>query len=196
MKLLRLALLGACAALTACSNLSGLGGTDKFTCTAPSGIPCRSISAVDHAVRTGQLDAASREAMGQAGGEAGRGAGRDPFGDASGEPSTRPLSQPARPRLVPASGAGNEDVDASLGAIRSEPTVIRIWIAPYEDAEGDLNEASRVYLQIDAGRWLIDHNRARIRREFAPAAARPARVTQGASAPTVAVSRDAPREEK
>jgi conjugal transfer pilus assembly protein TraV len=58
-----------------------------------------------------------------------------------------------------------------VGAIRTEPTIIRIWIAPWEDADGDLNDQGYVYLQIDAGRWLIEHNREQIRRTFAPAQA-------------------------
>jgi conjugal transfer pilus assembly protein TraV len=40
-----------------------------------------------------------------------------------------------------------------------------------------------VYLQIDSGRWLIEHNRERIRREFSP---------QGGSAMAVIPSRLAP----
>jgi hypothetical protein len=56
----------------------------------------------------------------------------------------------------------------TLGAIRSDPTVVRIWVAPWEDADGDLMDQTYVYLPVDSGRWLIEHNRQRIKREFAP----------------------------
>jgi conjugal transfer pilus assembly protein TraV len=32
---------------------------------------------------------------------------------------------------------------------------VRLWIAPWEDSEGDLHEASVVHLVIDQGRWQM-----------------------------------------
>jgi conjugal transfer pilus assembly protein TraV len=37
--------------------------------------------------------------------------------------------------------------------------VIRLWIAPWEDADGDLHEASLVHVVVDTGRWLIERVR-------------------------------------
>ena len=34
-----------------------------------------------------------------------------------------------------------------------------LWIAPWEDADGDLHEASFVHVVIDTGRWLIERVR-------------------------------------
>ncbi len=53
-------------------------------------------------------------------------------------------------------------------ALRTEPRVLRLWIAPWEDSDGDLHDQSFVYLSVDPGRWTIEHNRAPIRREYAP----------------------------
>ncbi len=52
--------------------------------------------------------------------------------------------------------------------IRSTPRVLRVWFAPWEDSDGDLHDQSYVYLTIDSGRWLIEHNQQRIRDQYRP----------------------------
>ncbi len=202
----RLALAGTALHLAACTNMSGLGGGSEFQCKAPEGIPCQSISGVHHNERVGNLPAQRAALVLNA-----------PKPEAATQPSAYTAAQAeGGPTLVeqavtaptmpvyrkPATIRG--DQAPALGAIRSEPTVIRIWVAPWEDADGDLNDQSYVYLQIDSGRWLVEHNRAQIRREFAPqravpvvvggpaepAATRPADVTSkpgpaGAAVPAV-----------
>lgn len=145
-------------ALGGCSNLSGLGGSTEFGCKAPVGTPCMSVSGVNANERAGNLPF-QRTASNTAGSP-----------DASG-PS--PAAQPASSRagLLPVSDAAPAGFIPALGALRSDPTVIRIWIPPWEDADGDLVDQSFVYLQIDSGRWLIEHNREAIRKTFAPRAA-------------------------
>jgi conjugal transfer pilus assembly protein TraV len=51
------------------------------------------------------------------------------------------------------------------GSLRSNPRILRLWIAPWEDADGDLHEEAVVHVIVDTGRWLIEHVRpeARIR---------------------------------
>ena len=43
--------------------------------------------------------------------------------------------------------------------MRSEPRVLRLWIAPWEDSDGDLHDASLVHVVVDTGRWLIERVR-------------------------------------
>lgn len=131
--------------LVGCADMSGLGAASKFNCHAPEGIPCMSVSGIDANQRAGTLPLLRPEsalAMAAAAASA---------------------SAPARPqgpqRLLPA------------GAIRSDPAVVRVWIAPWQDSDGDLNDEGYLYMQVDSGRWLIEHNRSRIQRAFAPAAA-------------------------
>ena len=138
-------------ALSACSNLSGLGGSAEFGCKAPVGVPCMSVSGVNANERAGNLP--SQRAASNA---------INPT-DAS-----APSSPSSRPALVPVSDTAAGGFTPPLGALRSDPTVIRIWIPPWEDADGDLVDQSYVYLQIDSGRWLIEHNREAIRKTFAP----------------------------
>jgi conjugal transfer pilus assembly protein TraV len=168
------ALAGTVSLFAGCSNMSGLGGSSEMTCSAPPGVPCMSVSGVHANASAGTLPSQ-------------RGAAAAGQGDGT-------------PQAVPALHRGGEQLarltplipsaeDApSLGAIRSEPTLIRIWIAPWEDADGDLHSDSYVYLQVDSGRWLIEHNRERVRRQFAPmpaSASAPAAVPAGAVGPAV-----------
>lgn len=145
------ALVGATLSIAASGcSMSGLGGSSEFQCKAPEGIPCQSVSGVYANDMADNLPSGRSHPV------------RSPASEGGTE--TVPVATAHAPGLV-----GSAAAAPALGAIRSEPTVIRIWMAPWEDADGDLNEESRVYLQIDNGRWLIEHNRDRIRAEFAPA---------------------------
>jgi conjugal transfer pilus assembly protein TraV len=160
--------------LGGCMNVSGLGGTDTYACAAPKGVPCRSVSGVYANAQAGTLSLASADAS----------------GEAMRHPTASPIDAGRNASGPPAFGPSPASAtqQGSLGALRSDPTVIRVWIAPFEDTDGDLNDQSFVYLQIDSGRWLIEHNREQIRREFAPV-----RSTQAASvAPAGRVSAAAP----
>ena len=62
--------------------------------------------------------------------------------------------------MVPASAASASAATAPTPtALRSPPRVMRLWIAPWEDADGDLHDASFVHVVIDTGRWLIERVR-------------------------------------
>ena len=43
--------------------------------------------------------------------------------------------------------------------IRSNPRVLRVWIAPWEDSDGDLHEEAFIHVLVDTGRWLTEHVR-------------------------------------
>ena len=63
-------------------------------------------------------------------------------------------------------------------ALRAGPRVLRLWIKPWEDADRDLNGESLVYVQIDNGRWLVDHVQRQARDAYAPI--RPTRLPTAA----------------
>jgi conjugal transfer pilus assembly protein TraV len=48
---------------------------------------------------------------------------------------------------------------AATGAVRAVPRVMRVWVLPWEDTDGDLHDQSYVYMTLDSGRWLVDHTR-------------------------------------
>jgi conjugal transfer pilus assembly protein TraV len=57
--------------------------------------------------------------------------------------------------------------------------VLRLWIKPWEDADRDLNGESLVYVQVDNGRWLVDHVQRQAREPYAPI--RPTRLPTSAA---------------
>jgi conjugal transfer pilus assembly protein TraV len=67
---------------------------------------------------------------------------------------------------VPSSLRGSALSDGA--PLRNAPRVLRIWIAPYEDSDGDLRDQSHMYVTVDPGTWQIEHARRAIRERFAP----------------------------
>ena len=174
------------------SNLSGVGGTPTYACKAPAGAQCTSVSGVY--ANAGQ---GARQLLGSDAPRAvGSGALGTPVADAtshgplvrSGAGAPAPKVSPAetRPAPAPASGATTVAPTAPSGAVpaqstaalRTAPRVLRLWIAPWEDSDGDLHEASTVNVLIDHGRWLIERVR--------PAPRGPRMGVTPPAAPTVA----------
>ena len=121
-------------ALSGCaSTLSGVGGADGYACKAPEGAMCTSVSGVYANTAQGM------------------------------QKPTKPAekkSPPAAPALYGATSiAPGKLAPASSTSIRSNPCVLRLWIAPWEDADGDLHEEALVHMVVDPGRWLIEHVR-------------------------------------
>jgi conjugal transfer pilus assembly protein TraV len=124
------------AALSGCaSTLSGIGGTDGYACKAPEGALCTSVSGV------------------YANSAHGRPHSPQP-------PEKTPAKAPAS--TEPATVPSTRPVTLS-GPIRSAPRILRLWVAPWEDADGDLHEEAVVHVVVDPGRWLIEHVRSPLR---------------------------------
>ncbi len=123
-------------ALSGCaSSLSGLGGTESYGCKAPEGVLCMSVSGVyANSTQGPQRPAPSASAKSSAG-----------------APSIYGASSVALPRPPTPGTAGD--------AIRSNPRLLRVWIAPWQDSDGDLHEDGYVHMLVDTGRWLIEHVR-------------------------------------
>ncbi|AEF88721.1 Type IV conjugative transfer system protein TraV [Delftia sp. Cs1-4] len=158
--------------LAGCVNMSGLSGESKYACAAPEGVACDSVS--------GTYANALHENLPSQ---------RAP-GAAPGEPAARPskaalpaASAPSRqpPAAPQAAIAGSGDTPGL--ALRSQARVLRLWTKPWEDADGDLWDQGLVYVQVDAGRWQIDHIRQRIRDQYAPLRPPPA-APAGDAAPS------------
>jgi len=132
------ALLVLAAALAGCaSTLSGLGGTEQLACKAPVGAMCTSVSGVyANSRHGGPLDGSVAKPV--------------PAQPGSGKPTVSYGATP--PILRQASGA-------TSATLRTAPRVLRLWVAPWEDADGDLYEEALVHVVVDSGRWLIEHVR-------------------------------------
>lgn len=115
------------------STLSGVGGVDGYACKAPEGAMCTSVSGVY-----------ANSAQGMP------------------KPAKPPEknSAPAASAIYGTSSiAPGRPAPAPSASIRSDPRVLRLWIAPWEDADGDLHEEALVHVVVDSGRWLIEHVR-------------------------------------
>ena len=124
------------------STMSGLGGEGSYACKAPVGSQCTSVSGVYANSIHGQ-----------------------PPASALPKPAKEPTSTAVAATVASASTAA-PGLGAPPSALRSQPRVLRLWIAPWEDADGDLHEASVVHVLVDTGRWLIERvtpaNRQRV----------------------------------
>lgn len=157
-----------CATLTGCGSITGLDGTSSYGCKAPEGVKCDSVSGTYYNALQNNLPSQRKASMPLPGGSATPSlpSRRDPLLLTSASSTT-----PARvgPTFLPA-------------PLRAAPRVMRLWIKPWEDADRDLNGESLVYLQVDDGRWLVDHVQRQVREPFAPVrAAKLATATSGKS---------------
>ena len=153
--------------LAGCANLSGLDGTSSYGCKAPEGVKCDSVSGTYHNAIQNNLPSQRRSApTGPAD------LSVAPAAAAAGRtlPATTPALLASAARTPPA-GEGAAYLAAPL---RAAPRVLRLWIKPWEDAERDLNGESLVYVQVDNGRWLVDHVQRQAREPYA--AVRPAKL--------------------
>ena len=139
-------------ALGGCTSLSGLSGTSDYACKAPEGVTCDSVSGTYANAIHNNLP--SQRARRPAVGASGDGAA--------------PMRGTA-PAVASAASAATMATPVSLAApLRSSARILRLWFKPWEDADRDLYDQGYVYVQIDAGQWLVDHAQRQIRDAYAP----------------------------
>ena len=125
----------ACIWLTGCSMI-GLDAQKSFSCKAPPGIGCSSLSGVYANAVAGNLpDSTSRPATVYGKKDQGK---STVVGEA------------------PATGA----------PLLSEPTVLRVWIAPWEDSRKVLHDQSFLYAVAEPGHWQVAHSRKKIAEQY------------------------------
>jgi len=135
----------AVAALAGCANMSGLSGSSSYACKAPEGVSCDSVSGTyGNAIRNNLPSQRPR----------------------AGAAFEAPVSAPP-----PVRGDNAPRIAGSVLSptpLRSSARILRLWFKPWEDADRDLYDQGYVYVQIDAGQWLIDHAQRQIRDAYAP----------------------------
>lgn len=140
------------AMLHGCTNLSGYDAETDFKCKAPQGVRCQSVSGVYANIKAGNEPPSSPSAT-------------------STSMATAPKSEAVPTVRLPLPAARNMGLGQPpnyMSAIRSEPTVLRTWVMAYRDADGDIVDQSYVYLTLDTGQWLIEHNIALMQETFEP----------------------------
>lgn len=147
------ALLSACA-----STMSGLDAGTSFSCKAAPGVTCQSISGVHQNASQGSLPFQTR-------GDA------DVRANADDTTSTDEKKEKPRYGSVQDSGkVSPRDMTAATSGmpVRQPPLVLRVWLAPYEDASGDLHDQSFFYTMVHSGKWMIEANRNNISSQYRP----------------------------
>lgn len=130
--------------LSACANMAGLDGKSEFACRAPDGVVCTSVSGVYANTLAGTLPTRPASET-------------DPK-----PPAAEPRSYGARPPVGTAPAAGTP--------LLSQPKVLRLWLAPWVDEDGDLHDQAYLYVMWHRGEWQLGHTEAGIRSQFAPIA--------------------------
>ena len=148
---LRIGAVCLCLPLSACMNMSGLGGESKYACKAPDGVACDSVSGTYANALHNNLP--SQQAQ--------RSARRQK--EASEESPSQSLGRPISSATANASGMA-----VTPTPLRTQARILRLWIKPWEDADGDLYDQGYVYVQVDNGQWQIDHVQRQIRDRYAP----------------------------
>lgn len=140
------AALGGVASLAGCMSLSGLSGNSSYACKAPDGVTCQSVSGTYANSVANNLPAQRARAT----------------------PAAAPdLAPPASAASTPTARSAPADA-ARVFPLRSAPRILRLWFKPWEDADRDLYDQGYVYVQVDGGRWLVDHAQRAIREAYAP----------------------------
>ncbi|CAH0353491.1 type IV conjugative transfer system lipoprotein TraV [Aquabacterium sp. CECT 9606] len=161
-----------CCLLTGCMNLSGLGGSADYACKAPEGVTCDSVLGT-------YANAIQDNLPSQRGKRRGKGKPNEGAGELKDSPARSAYTQAATPTSVPTPAA----MAALASPLRSSSHILRLWFKPWEDTDRDLYDQGYVYVQIDAGQWLIDHAQRQIRDAYAPIRPPVKRVQSGVTPP-------------
>jgi conjugal transfer pilus assembly protein TraV len=152
--------------LAACMNMSGLGGESKYACKAPDGVACDSVSGTYANALHNNLPSqqAQRSARRQ----------KEAFEES-------PSSKVGR--AISSATANASGMAVTPSPLRTQARILRLWIKPWEDADGDLYDQGYVYVQVDNGQWQIDHVQRQIRDVYAPLKPPPKPATEAATEP-------------
>ncbi len=132
-------------------SMTGLGdSSDKFDCKAPAGISCESLSGVYANAVADNLPGTNQKSK----------------------------STYSSNKTEVAAGVAGEAPQTGTPLL-SERTVLRVWVAPWEDGKKVLHDQAFLYAVVDPGHWQIAHtdqkiaNQYRVRAPVAKQAQRP-----------------------
>lgn len=140
----KIALLAALiAGLSGCSSFLNIGSSEYGCSGLPEGVQCMSTSDVYAATNDGQVP---------------RPVGAEVEAEKSGVKTSASTGQNSA-----VWGSGDTVIDTYVAPrlpnqpipIRTPAEVMRIWVAPWEDGNGDLNVTGYVYTEIEPRRWVI-----------------------------------------
>lgn len=153
--LIRLFLTGGLAlAVTGCSSLTNIGEPD-YSCPSPDGTKCKSTLEVYEMTHNGNIPEAESVSKSKKGKRAPSGKKTT---SSAGETEDKEGSEEANTATT-----GDKIVDTYVAPrlpdrpvpIRTPAHVMRIWFAPWEDTNGDLNTTGYMYTEVEERRWVI-----------------------------------------
>lgn len=150
--------------LSACS-FSGYDASSSFACKAPEGVLCNSMSgiyanAMAHNLPEQRVHTGSGVTTNVTLGSYSKDVDSDRSASSASR-STRAAAGTAATGILPRA------LDSGA-PVRTASREMRIWFAPWQDADADLHDQEYVYLIVDSGHWSIAHNQERIRAAFRP----------------------------
>lgn len=132
------ALLAAVVMLAGCANLSGLiEAHDQFACPMTSGVHCSSVTQTFERSRPDPQPAAAEAA-----------------------PATVWLKTGATRRVEPRADFDYGKSAATISA-RAPERVFMLWVLPWVDDDGDMHDATRLWLRVEDASWRIERVRGR-----------------------------------
>ncbi|MET3631939.1 type IV conjugative transfer system lipoprotein TraV [Burkholderia sp. 572] len=156
-----LATFSAVLGLTGCS-FSGYDASSNFACKAPEGVLCSSMSGIyANAMAHNLPDQRVHTAAGATTSIALGAYAAEPVAASNATRGTNTL--PA----IGAAGILPKALDSGA-PVHTASREMRIWFAPWQDADSDLHDQEYVYLIVDPGHWSIAHNQERIQAAFRP----------------------------
>ena len=138
---------GALLLTTGCSSMLNVGSPDYACPGMPSGVQCMSARDVYTATNNGNVPLPMQRAGQEVGAKKATAAGAAADSVAPGGTQPTPndvVSTYVAPRLP----------DQPI-PIRTPAQVMRIWVAPWEGTNGDLNTTGYIYTEIEPRRWVI-----------------------------------------
>lgn len=163
--------------LSGCMNLTGLDASSTFSCPRSDGVPCNSLpetyeasleEALPHQLREAERRRQKAAAPEKPAASESPGAARTPGRRIAGTANVRSAAAPepnkkempaAAPQEPPAPAAPFESLAASASPGRIPEKLLRLWIAPWTDEDGDLHDASYVFVRVAEARWATAKRR-------------------------------------
>ena len=154
----------ACTVMSGCASMAGVGGTSEYSCKAPEGVKCDSVSGTYYNSVENNLPSQR-----QGGRPVPPEAAPTRMDALTGKRSVASgYVTPALATSASSSGVALPPAAYTSMPLRSPARVLRLWVKPWEDADGDLMDQVYVYVPVDNGRWLVDHTQRQIRDAYAP----------------------------
>lgn len=154
-------MLSAAALISGCASVaSPHGGEATFSCSTKfmEGIPCESISGTAKNYDAGNLKWQKKEASQPASPSISQMRSTAELPPIQGPHQEGRSSGPAFEKLSPR----NLTAISTGFPLRTPDRVLRIWVAPYEDEEGALNDQKYIYVTVEKGSWHLEANRKAI----------------------------------